>query len=913
MFRHSTHAGKKNLKDKIKSVAAATVIGAVLAGGSIVGTSMPAHAATTGPGIGSPRADGSGWVGAWDVNGVLTLCIEVGAPSPLGAQTDGGWHGTIPAYNLSGWSGSLTWTVNQPALSGNDVGVINVLAGSLSRTDGYRNAVLQVAAWLVRGGTGNPDQLINQKIQDAGGSPAQVRQDAQNEIAAARNAVAAGGSTTAPAAIPQPALVSGKNDPWHGYIDLPAGYDSFTLNNAVFDATGTATLTAPGGGRVTWTGTPPEGLKEYTVTINGTYNRAVWENRIRLFPAATPLQQLLVAGEPTRVQGSNSNYNYDPFPLVFKPAAETNVVNVFIEKGQQLCDVIRPTVRGDVPHLRNILGQWVPVPHHLRAYGPLLSEPIFNQAGPPPGTPFFDELKFVTRTDSDPTLTDYRECFSKPVEETGYYTITDTITRAEASPAAQTMIDPDDGDFYSGYGIKAETSIVPTRIEGESQVSKITAELFEEVTDSFRMVLLDGGWLRDSNGDRIPLNLRRDSYYVPGVTSADQIGIHDTVPAGTELYDTELISGVTDLNEAKSAFRMPVKPEGCVVNVWRIQDSDQGQYAGFFTPFSDKFGLPSETTCLEPFSAHTVAEAQAPVHGTVKDLFITENDLPAEVKAELTWEVSQIPVDGHAKIDAEGNPLVTATGEVERFTSDEVQTREYCQINPLFTTEDNPITVEKAGTYPGSEFTSRTPAAIQWVGVLTVADPRDGKREVLWRDDCRNPAEQSRFDNPVITTEARQDVWAGDPLIDAAIASGILTGIQYDIGFDLYRVPKDTIELAQACVPENKVWSLDQPIRVDRDGRYEFTEEKAHIAEAGWTYMFTHTGTHVETGDVISTGECGIASETVKDVKARPEPPAEPLAMTGAAGTPVIWVAVSLLLLGGGGIALAAVRRRNTI
>lgn len=244
---------------------------------------------------------------------------------------------------------------------------------------------------------------------------------------------------------------------------------------------------------------------------------------------------------------------------------------------------------------------------------------------------------------------------------------------------------------------------------------------------------------------------------------------------------------------------------------------------------------------------------------------------------------------------------LTLTNDLFRWTGDDP----ICSPETLVAAGD-PITVTEAGAFISTKVPVIAEPGASYGYVETVRNPGG---QVVHRGVCGAETETVRVPAPAdVTTTAHADSdtpTVGDELWDTISWTGDIPEGATTTA-DLFHTPDGQ---PLVCTPDTRVWT-SAPIEITTSPGSGDTDR--HRVGAAGTYGFVET-TRAPDGTVLSTGDCGDASETVT-VAAPPAAPAPPVALLLAlTGSPIragVAAALALVMAGGG---FLAVRRGRAI
>lgn len=281
-------------RGRFARLATAAVAVALVAGG--FAAVAPAQAATAGPGYGSYAA--GNFKGAQMIDGVPTWCYQPGVALPTGASADQGIVGSLASFDATTLAQLRYATAVGAASMASPRAGTN--ANEWAAATGFVVQYIADPAGMVSDG-GNPGSTFDSAIRWQGtviGADTATVRALGEELLTASQAITPTGSL-AP-------TIEVTMDPLHNFAgavtisDVPAGTSTtFTLVNAIFLTTGTATATVTDAATAAFVGVPPAGGADYKVS--GTYASSVEGNLPQVHSYTTGRQQatLSAAGVPS--------------------------------------------------------------------------------------------------------------------------------------------------------------------------------------------------------------------------------------------------------------------------------------------------------------------------------------------------------------------------------------------------------------------------------------------------------------------------------------------------------------------------------------------------------------------------------------------------------------------------------------
>ncbi|MFV0427189.1 MAG: hypothetical protein ACK5KU_09170, partial [Beutenbergiaceae bacterium] len=215
----------------------------------------------------------------------LTYCVEL--PIPLDMDSDPAFTdvSTLPGFAVDNFRFRFTRyaDVTAPDLLGEGLAQMNYIIERFGDTDDdVQAAAVAIAIIKLRlaGSSPSYEQLVNDVTSFVEGLPGGSGVNAQADGYLA-DAMANAHSTAVPSA---PTLAVDSPGAQVGTITWEAGTTSLTLTNAIFESTGTNTLTITDGsaGSARWQAVPPAGTTgNYDIALAATYEVAQWPSTLQ--------------------------------------------------------------------------------------------------------------------------------------------------------------------------------------------------------------------------------------------------------------------------------------------------------------------------------------------------------------------------------------------------------------------------------------------------------------------------------------------------------------------------------------------------------------------------------------------------------------------------------------------------------
>lgn len=471
-------------------LAAALALGAL-----VVLPARPAAAASIGPGWGPEDNDGLGFVGAFVVDGRQVYCLEPSLPAPLGASTPlgyGGW-GSASADDLARANWAISTTGQSP--DPRDTVAVNLYVWSL----------LVPAAYASHGVPG--DTWYAAYVPD----PAD-RAEMLTRLAALR---ASGAAITASPGIGA-GTISLSIDPvdeYRGAVTVgalaPANATGvLVLEHAVFDATGTASIAGVVSGAVLpFTAAPPAAPAPYRVGVDGSFSASsVWRAEIGQW--STPDAQTLAGpGRADDLVFPLEATDARDRSVLFQPIVTTEAVDARVAPGHRFADVLRfalaPDANGRINRWFRTPSGYLPVTASCRVYGPFPRQPA-PSASPPSGAPLASS--FVVTTGAAGPGGEYLAESEHPLPAVGWYSTQCSID-AGSQPAATRPFLPSGYRYEDGFGLVAETALVPFLPTISTSFATPVARAGDRVIDAITIGVGEGPWPLDAHGVPLPIEI----------------------------------------------------------------------------------------------------------------------------------------------------------------------------------------------------------------------------------------------------------------------------------------------------------------------------------------------------------------------------------------------------------------------
>lgn len=525
----------------------------IAAAGLVLATPTASNAASFGIGYGDPSA----FLGAYNVDGRQTYCLDFGMEPPIGN------------------SGSPQTVTSVDGLSQTDLAQLNyVLAkwGQSSNPD--RTAAVAMFVWWIadkpaynaRGGDGFYLPRV----------PANKRDTVAANLAQMRTEATANAITN-----PSVSISIDMSDQYAGSITVAGRPSSLTgrveLTNAVFNNGNAVRNLGPGTYAIA--GTPADGAASYRISAQIEADGAGQGAVIDLYntPGA---QRLLADASGTELSDTART---PVIELDFQPEITTQVAAKYVPVGEAFVDRLSVSVTKGT--WIKIDGNPVPITATGTLYGPFDAQPV-ESAAPPAGAPVVGTEQ-VTLTGPG----SYTSPGTLRASESGFYTWVWKIDK-NTQPGGNGKYLTD--SYVDRYARVAETSITPFQPEAISKADQHLAVPGDELTDTIVVSSTNGAWLKH-NGAHIPVVFTGSLYQVPGTLPPGQ--------ATTPPADARLIGSVTVTAEGPGTYTAPkiTAPDaGFVTWAWEVRKTIQPEWVRPFiaADWADSYGIDEETTSV---------------------------------------------------------------------------------------------------------------------------------------------------------------------------------------------------------------------------------------------------------------------------------------------------------------------------
>lgn len=747
-------SGLRPHKNTLGKIALAILFLLLLQVGAVYLWAKPAQAASMGPGM---EYGDIGHIGSYRLaDGTLAYCLEIGVYEPWGAQSHSEVVSTLPAFSSkvdAGWMFGFSGQLHVPELTNPEtIRQMNYVIQKWGQTSNNRQAAaVALAVFQLRGDSQNFTNLMVQGIRDRGyGSDVDL--SLQMIAEAQQNAVA----PVAPAAVAAPVLTLDEHG--EGTLKYFAGTTKLVLSNAVFvdTAQNEKTLGGAVGGTVAIKGLKPAGWDseyEVSVTAHTESGREGWPAQLVLHhPSVQNEQRIAVAtGLSTGTVQKKTATATASVTNVWWPKISTRVSARIVEHGQRFADVVTVTEHEDGGHW-SIAGDGKPMP--LKAigtlYGPLEGDPSVDpQSEAPQGTPIAD----VVELEIDSGSGEYAIESNVRAEQTGYYTWVwrlewDQQTEAVRNPqrTGVSALNTEKFPVQDRFGEATETHVHFQRLTMVTRLKEDVIGRGWSITDEVGVTKEKyGGWIKDPQGDIIPVTLRGTLYH-----SVQEPQVSDFAPVDAEAISTTLVTlqgpGIID----SEPVTIPAQLEGFVTMQWCIFDEDQPEsYRELTRESCDEYGLPGETAKIESPQVTTQAQPHAVVGDDIIDVAEVTGLIPNESFIDF---VAYLMPEVDAQVYDEN-----WNAQEEVWTAEMIEElgAETCTAQPVAVTPTQ--SVESAGTYTSPAVNALSSGTVHWVERLFATDAITGEAVLVAEGECGLANETTLIVEPVIEEPAVEE------------------------------------------------------------------------------------------------------------------------------------------------------------
>lgn len=577
---------------------------AAIAAGIAPVVAPAADAADWGPGYSDADNGGLGWLGAFRVGGVTVYCLEGAAPFALGATSGpeyGGWAG-LGADDLARLHWAITYgQTDSPVIAA----AVQLYVWSIADPVSYGSHGMSGDDWYLP------------RVPDAD------RAAVAGELNAIR---AAAGSVTATAASGSGSMrllidpVDSTTGTLHVDALTPASATgTVVLTNAVDAATGSSTITGvAAGAAIPIVGLPPADGTPYRVSAVADFAAPAGSpGELALY--ATPGAQMLAGpGRPASVQFRLEAADAEDRTSIFMPTVSTSVAATRIEPGDRFQDVLQFGIAADATGrtnrwYRDANGIPATVTASCRVFGPFASPPA-TAPEPPADAPVATTFTVTTAGDGPDGV--YPATSEQPLSAAGYYTATCSID-ARSQLAATTAFLPADYRFQDGFGLVAETAVVPFRPAISTSLVPATVGLGAQVVDEVTIAVASGPWLAGADGAPTAVELVGRFTFV----TTEPVRSAEAPAEAVLIAERRLV--VTGPGMVPAEPVAVPREQGWVVAQWCALD------AATVIGVCDDWGVPSEVAAVVAPTVTTLADPTARPGGVVRDTAIVEGPVPA--------------------------------------------------------------------------------------------------------------------------------------------------------------------------------------------------------------------------------------------------------------------------------------------
>lgn len=610
-----------------------------------------------------------------------------------------------------------------------------------------------------------------------------------------------------------------------------------TLSGAVVAGSRATTIDVRHGSVVPIRGVPGAGAESYSVTASAAFTIAAGAQQGLVLYSSGSQQRTIRGAFPASLSFGASDAT-DEIALRFSPVVQTQVAARFIDAGGAFVDGVTATVADGSPAWRTLAsGSPAPVVAVGTLYGPFSEQPDVS-ATPPANAPVVGRERLTLAGPGQ-----YRSAGTLRAPGTGFYTWVWSIDSVDQTPEVADVL-PIDYRFADQFGLVAESHVVPMRISAVSQVSTPETGLGGVVGDQLSVALTEGEWLSE-NGAPMPAVFEGTAYFVAGDVAPLP---SDSVPADATPIGTATVTATAPgIYPASATVTAPEATPGYITWVWAL--SATSEFADYFEPWSDQFGLPAETTRVAPPTVATVAMPASAIGDEVHDTAMVGGVMPA-TPPYLIFEAYLQPDQGSPTCD---------------------------ESTLAFTSTHEPVTVTAVGSYdsPAARFESY--GTYFWVESLY---SHDG--QLIHRGECGLAEETTLVAPGDVFTRAVAHAAPGSEVFDTAFVSGpIPRGATL-----VFEAFAGTEVDGPLCDESTRVFTSDA-IPVTGAGRYE--SPTARLVRPG-TYHWVETLLD-RNGAPLHIGQCGLPSETT--IVSLPSLP-----NTGVWAAPIALTGIALVLVG---------------
>jgi hypothetical protein len=652
-----------------------------------------------------------------------------------------------------------------------------------------------------------------------------------------------------------------------------------TLHNAVFTATGAATMAnatagtayriravppavgapadpsgtayAAGGAYTVWT------EKESWAAAGGGY-----APQLRIWTPSVPGQQASLGVGPT-AKTSFTMYGQDATPrsTTFRPVATSSAPAMSADG--TLTDTFTfstatDSAGRDNPWPRSSDGDYLEVPFAVTAYQ--MSKAQTESPAIPQDAVSLGTVRLTTGRagDTQPITVSF------PGTQKPGTAVTFVISYDDGAASARTKAFlPDGYAWSSSFAIPSETTIVPMRLTLRSQIAAPSTALSGTVDDTVT-VEHSGWWLRDASGKPISVPLVGEYVYYP---AGLPVAATDTLPTGATVLGTVRLRVTGDGNhEASSAGALPHNPAapsdiaaadgGHVSWRWAVDAAALAAdgHEGWVAPSVEKYGVAAQTATLALPNVTTQA-ARGATPRSAQDVAVITGTLP-EGGATNATAAYTVPLT----TDATGRLVPDAPADAKPGDLSWVCT----PANQVFSDVGHGQRVTEPGRYVSPVIPTLPNTMVLFVNHLQTVPTLDRPAKTIRRGACGDKTESL----PIVTVTTRassQSGAVGDVVHDTINTVGwVDDGAKAMV--DVYAYPTGQ---APRCVSRTQLTTLSTTAPLTA-GVYpaesplvsRTTDWTIPAQASGMTIAFVER--HVTTGGVTaSTGVCGDTSEVI--------------------------------------------------
>lgn len=810
-------------------VVSATVLAAILTAGG--GGNAPAAAATTGAGYSGITPYG-GYLGNYIApDGTRVYCIDSGRDWPSGA-TDGG----AVVSSLDALSATTIRKLNYALLTWGQTGdPTNAAAVSA-----YVYAYTSNFAHTTGAGYAAGLHYINGNAAVSAAynvvwNEAETRYAGESTASATVSVAMANSFDGSVTVTTQPASASG----------------TLTLSGAVVAGTGNSSVTVTNGSVIPIRGVNAADASSYSISATAAFTVAAGAQQ-NLVVYSTGSQQRTIRGAFTGSVSFSASDATAQIPLTFSPVVGTTVAARLVDHAGAFIDTVVASVAADSPQWNRLAdGAYAPVLATGTLYGPFTEQPDVS-ASPPAGAPVVGVESLTLAGPGE-----YVSQGTLTAPGAGFYAWIWTIDAARQTPGVAALL-PAGYVFSDQFGLVAESHVVPMSVSATSRVTAADTGFGGEIGDELAVTLEEGSWLTE-HGAPLEAVFEGTAYFVAGEIPPTASA---TVPADAVAIGTSTVAATgPGIFSAASTVTAPEATAGFVTWVWTL--SSTSEFAAYFEPWSDWFGLPNETTRVAPPTVATQAQAQSAIGDEVHDTAMVGGTLPAK-PANLVFQ---------AYLQASGAPA----------TCDE--------STLVFDSQAVPVAVSAVGSYDSPVTRFEQYGTYFWVESLWSHDGH-----LIHRGECGLAEETTLVAPGVVITQAVMQSQPGDEVHDTAYVSGLLPR-GATLVFEAYA--QHGVVDGPLCDATTLVFTSDA-VRVTAPGHYE--SPSARLTDPG-TYYWVETMLD-RNGEPLHIGGCGVASETTA---------VQPLSLasTGAPAVRATLIALALLFVGIAAVGTPILSRRR--